>query len=323
MAQPPAVVVQAYEPVGRLRLYRLGEQAQFYCVHCCKDKTDSLVATTHGNWSKTICKACYDSLVHRQEARLAKTGEAKRQPVQAKQQPTQKVKPTEPKGKPPHLTATKKLTKSAGAKRQPVQAKQQPSRKVKAQQEKETLLRLAARREQQLQRQLPGVDHFFAFFRAAGVRVEVRRGGRLLINGIQTRPLAWTLPSPERIDWNNVIDEMALKYTGGKFLKMVTDNARFGEGLRAFLRPRLEGFAIMRDGVQLAIIRATSAEIPHREVIHGNFLKPGPHWQRVADVVHGAEAELVAKWKREQEARAAAEAVAAKAEAKQRRAAAR
>ena len=85
MAQPPAVVVQAYEPVGHLRLYRLGEQAQFYCVHCCKDKTDSIVATTHDNWAKTICKACYDSLARRQEPSLAKIAATERQPAQAKQ----------------------------------------------------------------------------------------------------------------------------------------------------------------------------------------------------------------------------------------------
>ena len=320
MAQPPAVIVQAYEPVGHLRLYRLGEHAQFYCVHCCKDKTDSIVATTHDNWAKTICKACYDSLARRQEPSLAKIARAKRQPGQAKQ----KVKPTEPRVTPLQLSAMNKaLTKAAAAKRQPGQSKQQPSRKAKAQQERETLLQLAARREKQLQRHLPGVDQLLAFFRAADVRVEVGRGGCLLINGIRTRPLAWTLPSPDRIDWDDVIDDMALKYTGGKFLKAVADNARFGEGLRAFLRPHLEGFAIIRGDVRLAIIRATKAEIPHCEIIHGNFLRPGPHWQQVADVVHGAEAELVAQWKREQEAREATEAAAAKVAAEQRRTAGR
>jgi hypothetical protein len=313
MAQPPAVIVQAYEPAGRLQLYRLGEQAPFYCVHCCHNKTDSLVATTHDNWAKTICKVCYDSLVHRQEAALAKARKTKQQPVQAKEQRTQRVQPTEPKVKTAKLgTTRKKLTKTAGVKR-PAKEKQQPSRKVKAQQEKEKLLQLAIRREQQLQRQLPGVDQLLTFFRAAGVRVEVGRGRRLLINGVQTRPLTWTLPSPERISWNHVIDEMALKYTGRKFLKAVADNARFGEGLRAFLRPRLEGFAIMRDGVRLAIIRATGAEIPQHEVIHGNFLRPGPHWQQVADVVHGAEAELVAQWKREQKLKKADQETAAQA----------
>jgi len=202
------------------------------------------------------------------------------------------------------------------------QAKQ-PPRKVKPRQAKETPLQPTDKRELQLQRQLPGIDRLLAFFRAAGIRVEVQRRGRLLINSIPTRPLAWTVPSPMRPDWDNIIDEMALKYAGGKFLKAIEDNARFGEGLRAFLRRREKGFAIMRGDVRLAIIQATSARIPHHDVIHGNFLKPGPHWQQVADVVHGAEAELVAEWEQEQEARTAAAAAEAEAEAERRRAAAR
>jgi hypothetical protein len=201
------------------------------------------------------------------------------------------------------------------------QAKQSP-KKAKPQQAKETPLQPTGKRELQLQRQLPGIDRLLAFFRAAGIRVEVQRRGRLLINGIPTRPLAWTVPSRMRADWDNIIDEMALKYAGGKFLKAIEDNARFGEGLRAFLRRREKGFAIMRGDVRLADIRATSARIPHHDVIHGNFLKPGPYWQQVADVVHGAEAELVAEWQQEQEARAAAAAAGAEAEAERRRGAA-
>ena len=212
-----------------------------------------------------------------------------------------------------------------------MQAKQ-PSKKVKPKDEGKPH-HLTAKREQQLRRQLPGVDRLLAFFRAADIRVEVGRRGCLLINGIQTRPLAWILPSPKRPDWDNVIDELALNYVGGKFLKAVADNAPFGEGVRASLRQSEKGFAIMRGDVRLAIIHATSAQVPRRDVIHGNFLKPGPQWQQLADVVHRAEAELVAEWKQEQEARAAAGegrqgrgsagAAAAEAEAKRRRAAAR
>jgi hypothetical protein len=189
-------------------------------------------------------------------------------------------------------------------KQRPVQAKQ-PSKKVKPKDEGKPH-HLTAKREQQLRRQLPGVDRLLAFFRAADIRVEVGRRGCLLINGIQTRPLAWILPSPKGPDWDNVIDELALNYVGGKFLKAVADNAPFGEGVRASLRQSEKGFAIMRGDVRLAIIHATSAQVPRRDVIHGNFLKPGPQWQQLADVVHRAEAELVTEWKQEQEARAAA-----------------
>ena len=180
----------------------------------------------------------------------------------------------------------------------------------------------AAEAEEKLKRRLPGIDGLLAFFRAAGVDVELVNGGCLWINGSQTQPLTH-LPPPETLEWKTIVDEMALKYVGGKFIRAMKDNARFGEGLRALLLRRERGFAIMRGDVRLAIIHPTHAQIPHREVIHANFLMPGPHWQQVADVLHGAEAELVAEWKHEQEAKAAAEAAAAAAGAERRRAAAR
>lgn len=110
-----------------------------------------------------------------------------------------------------------------------------------------------------------------------------------------------------------------MKYTGDLFVRAVEDNARFGEGLRAFLRPRAKGFTIMRGDVRLAVIHASRVQIRHREVIHANFLIPGPHWQQVAEVLHGAEPELMTEWEHEQKARAAAKASVAAARAEQRR----
>jgi hypothetical protein len=158
-----------------------------------------------------------------------------------------------------------------------------------------------------LKRRLPGIEGLLAFFRAADVDVELVPGMCLRINGSQTHSLAH-LPPPETLEWKTVVDDIALKYVGGKFIRAVEDNARFGEGLRAMLRPHERGFAIMRGNVRLAIIHATRAQIPHREVIYANFLMPGLHWQLVADVLRDAEPELVAEWKHEQEAKAAVEA---------------
>ena len=117
-------------------------------------------------------------------------------------------------------------------------------------------------------------------------------------------------------DWANAIDVMAVSYAADKFIAAVADNAHFSEGLRVFLRRPEKAFAVMRDDAQLATIRATCAEIPGSEAVRANFLKPGPHWQRVADILHSAEPELVAMWRQEQEARNAA----AAAEAERRRA---
>jgi hypothetical protein len=191
--------------------------------------------------------------------------------------------------------------------------------KTKAQREE---AKKAAEAEKKLKRRLPGIDGLLAFFRAAGVDVELVHGGYLRIDGIQTQPLTH-LPPPETLEWKTIVDEMALKYVGGKFIRVMKDNARFGEDLRALLLRRERGFTIMRDDVRLAIIHPTHAQALHRDVIHANFLMPGPHWQYLADVLHDAEPELVAEWKYEQEAKAAAEPAAAAAKTERSRAAAR
>jgi hypothetical protein len=301
MAKPPTAVMLSFVPTGQLRLYRLGERSRFHCFLCGQDKTAILVATQGGDWERTVCRDCYNSLVSAQR----ETREAAKQPlVQAKQQPSNKAQPQQPTGNQPPGTT-----------------------KDKRQLEKERQLRKGRQRLQkerkQLERRSPGIDRLLTFFSDAGIPVRLVSGGCLLINGSQTKPLAWILPPRDALDWDSVIDEMAVKYAGDEFLRMVAKSARFGEGLRAFLRQGDRGIAIMRGDVRLAIIHATSAQIPHRDVIHGNFLKPGPHWWQVADGIRGIEAELVTEWKRNQEARAAAEAVAAQAEAERSRAAAR
>ena len=176
-----------------------------------------------------------------------------------------------------------------------------------------------AAERKELKRRLPGIDGLLAFFRAAGVDAALQRGGRLRINGHQTPPLTH-LPPPKTLEWKTIVDEMALEYVSDRFVKAVTANAHFGKGLRGFLGRPERGFVILRDGVRVALLCPTCAQIPHREVIYANFLMPGPHWRQVANVLRGAEAELVAEWKREQEAKAAAEAGAAAAKVNRTRA---
>jgi hypothetical protein len=274
MAQPPAVIVKTFKPVGQLQLYRLGERANFYCIRCRKNKMARDVATMGGDWAKMVCSGCYGVLVHAEWEKRKKAPKAEHRPVQVKQS-SRKVDPKD-HGEPSLLTAGE---------------------------------------EQQLQRQLPGVDRLIAFFHAAGVPMGVGSDGHLWINRRQTRPLAWVRPSPKPLNWNTVIDELVPQILRDDFIRAVKDNARFGEGLHGFLRERgrERGYVIMRDSIPLAVIHPTHAEIPRREVIYANFLIPGPHWQQVADVLHGAEPELVVRWKREQEAKAATEAAAAEA----------
>jgi hypothetical protein len=147
-------------------------------------------------------------------------------------------------------------------------------------------------------RRLPGVDRVVSFFRSAGVAAELTRDGCLRVNGAQTRPLPQVLPPPGTFDWDEVIDEMTLRYASGKFINAVADNGRFGGG-RAFLRRSDLGFVIMRGNVRLGLIRATHAYVPGHDAIVANFLLSGPHWPAVADLIREAEPALVAKWERE------------------------
>ena len=173
-----------------------------------------------------------------------------------------------------------------------------------------------------LSRRLPGIGGLLAFFQDAGVDAKLMPSGSLRVNGSQIPPLTH-LPPPETLEWQTIVDEIALKYVGGRFIRALKDNARFGDGLLALLQQREKGVAIMRGDMRLAVIHPTRAQIPHREVIRANFLMPGPHWQEVANLLCDAEPELMAERKRELEAKVAAEALPAAATVARKHAAAR
>jgi hypothetical protein len=172
----------------------------------------------------------------------------------------------------------------------------------------------SAAKENKRQHRVSGIDAVLEFLRAGGIDAKVAHGGCLRINGSQTRSLTH-LPPQETLEWQTVADELVLKHDGGRFIKAMKDNARFGKGLRSVLRQNERGIAVMRGEVRLAIIHPSRAQVPHQQVIYANFLVPGPHWRQVADILHGAEPELVAEWKREQEAKLAGNKVSAAATA--------
>jgi hypothetical protein len=215
--------------------------------------------------------------------------------------------------------ATKSQTAKAQKRRPPQTSREQRLNGVEPKRRLQ-LMSVVERRE--FEDRLPGVSQVPAFFREAGVQADLIRAGRLSINGRLTPPLADIVPSHGLRDWNDVIDAIAVSYAGDRFIAAMAENARFGDGLRAFFRRHEKAFVVMRDGARLAAIRATRTEIPHRQVVRANFLKPGPHWQQVADILHRAEPELVALWQRERDAKARAEAAAAAVAAEQSRAAA-
>lgn len=173
--------------------------------------------------------------------------------------------------------------RKAGKKRQAQVTK--PPRKAKpTEQAEKPRSELPSPSERRLLDQVPGAEGLLAFFRDAGIQIEVGRKF-LWIDGDRTPQLSWMAPSTVELDWDGVIDEMAVKYVSEKFMKAVRKNARFGEPINPLLQPHEGGVAIMRHGLRLATIHATRAHIPQRAVIRGNFLKPGRHWQQVADVL--------------------------------------
>jgi hypothetical protein len=169
------------------------------------------------------------------------------------------------------------------------QAQATKLRKAKTTEQAERLPpELPSASERRLLDQVPEAERLLAFFRAAGIQVEV--GRRFLwIDGARTPLLNWIAPSTVELDWDRVIDEMAVKYVSEEFMKAVRKNARFSEHVDPLLQPHERGIAIMRHGLRLATIHATRAHIPQRAVICGNFLKPGRHWQQVADVLTALE----------------------------------
>jgi hypothetical protein len=80
------------------------------------------------------------------------------------------------------------------------------------------------KKRRELWHQLPGLGSLLAFFRAAGVHVEVVRGRCLWINGSQTQPLAH-LPPSETLEWNSIVNEIALKYRFASFGTAQADGA--------------------------------------------------------------------------------------------------
>lgn len=96
---------------------------------------------------------------------------------------------------------------------------------------------IGTRERRQLQRRFPGVEPMLAFFRAANLNVELVRGGCLWIGDRQTGPFDRShVPAPGLAGWNSFVDNIALRYAGRKFMRVVEVNAQFGDGLRAFLR---------------------------------------------------------------------------------------
>jgi len=179
----------------------------------------------------------------------------------------------------------------------------QPPRKAKraVRQRGETPVRTPVVRQspETVVRQSPGTENLLKFFRDASIDVQLDPSKQLWIDGGQVAPLA-SVPPPEKAEWINLVNEIAMKFVRDKFIKSVADNARFDEGLAVSLLPRENGVAIMRGDEQVALIHPAHTSIPQHPFIYANFLTAGPHWQRVATILQEVEAERTARFERDQ-----------------------
>jgi hypothetical protein len=247
MAQPPAVVVKTCRPVDELQLHLLGSPTPFFCIRCQESKTIKSVATVQGDWTRTICNVCYGELVH---ARRKK----------ARRDATPRQGTTEVKWLSPNRAAAVQMTRS------PPQS-------------------ITPHKRDKLRRRLPGLDGLVEFFRTAGLRVEPLEGGTLSINGRLTTRLD-RLPPPGTAEWNNVVDECAMKYADGSFSKSVEINGLFGEGFHISRLYRENGFEIIHHGKRVGIIHATHVHVLDFGYVYDNFLTPGSHWKQVVNFLN-------------------------------------
>lgn len=282
-AKPPAEVVKTYEAVGSLQLNRLSKHVRFYCATCTKYKRAHLIATTNGDWKRTVCNICYRALINAKQEKAKKAEKPTEVPAKTPQRPPKKLKAGQ-------------LQRRDGSPARPVTVKGN---------------------NRQVIRQPSGIDSLLEFFHTGGIDVQLRPDGCLWINGSQIGPLTY-VPSPEKTEWINAVNEVALTYVSDKFISSVENNARFSADLGASLQPREKGVAIMRGGKRLAVIYPAYASIAHHRLIYANFLTAGSHWEQVANALRheadggpaharDAEADLAVGRKRKRETKVAKE----------------
>jgi hypothetical protein len=128
------------------------------------------------------------------------------------------------------------------------------------------------------------------FFDAAGIAVRVDAAWHLFIWGRQVEDIP-RLPydaGPGSSAWRGVVDAIAWRYAHSEASRALKDHAILGAGQLVIPLPREKGYAVVRGREQVAVIRATSAEIPGQHLIYGNFLRAGSQWQQVARVLRRA-----------------------------------
>ena len=137
----------------------------------------------------------------------------------------------------------------------------------------------------------PALSGLADFFRDAGISVAARADRRLYLGNVA----AGKLPRLEEgtsagsSAWRDAVDKIVWVYARDVLDRALRRYCPLDVDLVAAPAPGRNGFALVTAGRELAVIRATHAVGPGREMIPGNFLIAGEHWDRVGQALHGAE----------------------------------
>lgn len=258
--------------VGILYYYPSGRA--FSCFICGRQKKEKHLADLAENAGQVVCKSCYEK---RGYIQIGVAVERPRKAV-AKSPRTEVKRKGEPR-------SARQLKSPKAAKEQEPKAGPHP---------------LSDEEARKRQAEVPALGHLVSFFESAGARVQLLSDGGLEINDGAVRRLPKKLASYGQGLLDSLIDDIALRHMRGTFIEAISENAGFGDGFRAITKRGGKEFAVVWGTTRLGYIRPTHARANDGEAIEGNFLVPGPHWQRMAEAI-SAEAER----RREQQAKTA------------------
>jgi hypothetical protein len=136
-------------------------------------------------------------------------------------------------------------------------------------------------------RQLHGFWRVTRFFDAAGLQTSSPDGYQLLVVGVPF-PTETIHPNAEGVDWNWRIDRFVMSHFKREFERAL---ARWGPRQTPSQERRLrtDGLEVLREGDHLYSVNATRASLPNGQVVKGNFLSTGSHWDRLRDLVAARE----------------------------------
>ena len=136
----------------------------------------------------------------------------------------------------------------------------------------------------------PALRRLADFLREAGIKVSARADRRLYLGDIAAGKLplleqSASLASP---GWRTAVDELVWVHARETLGNALRRHGRFGDGIAT--RPELgrNGFALFAADKEIGIIHATHAFVRGRDLITGNFLIAGDHWDQVERAVRSA-----------------------------------